>query len=132
VRCYPINQKQTATNATQGRSDRTVQRGCASTCATDATLKCRHPGLGRHETSKPATAYVGSIPAAGVQMGQDTTTITVTTDQREQLERRKVHEREPLRDVVARLLDDAGDSAEIDDLREQLDRIERTLREGDD
>lgn len=65
-------------------------------------------------------------------MGQDTTTITVTTDQREQLERRKVHEREPLRDVVARLLDDAGDSAEIDDLREQLDRIERTLREGDD
>ena len=58
----------------------------------------------------------------------DTTTISITADQRDELKERKQHERESFKAVIGRLLDSeetrATDDVELGDLRDQLDRIE--------
>ena len=59
-------------------------------------------------------------------MTDDTTTIEITEEQRDELRERKRHQREGYKDVIARLLngnvDDTTDR--ITDLADQLDRIE--------
>ena len=63
-------------------------------------------------------------------MSDDTTTIEITEGQRDELKALKAHDRESYKAVIGRLLE--GTDAEIqttadaglDDLRDQLDRIE--------
>lgn len=79
----------------------------------------------------------------------DTTTINITTDQKDRLDERKRHDREPYKDVMERLLDgeprleasteckfgDGGDMAEalaaiensVETVEERTGKIERVL-----
>jgi len=69
-------------------------------------------------------------------MTNDTTTIEITEDQRDELKALKAHDRESYKAVICRLL--SGTDAEIqtaadvgfDDLRDQLDRIESAAKEA--
>ena len=67
-------------------------------------------------------------------MTDDTTTIEITEDQRDQLKQLKQHDREGYKDVIARLL--GGDQTTGRDgyskLQEQLDRIESAATTAED
>ena len=67
-------------------------------------------------------------------MTNDTTTIEITEDQRDELKARKQHDREGYKDVITRLL--GGDQTTGQDgynkLQEQLDRIESAATTAED
>lgn len=69
----------------------------------------------------------------------DTTTVQITTDQRDELVARKTYDDEPLKAVLGRVLSESGDDAEaiadavVSDLRAELprevaDAVEARLR----
>jgi hypothetical protein len=60
----------------------------------------------------------------------ETTTIEITDAQRAELEERKRHEREPIRDVLGRVLADDEPEAPDAEIQEQLDRIEAAAKEA--
>ena len=63
-------------------------------------------------------------------MTDDTTTIEITEDQRDELKALKAHDRESYKAVIGRLLESTDSelrtakNAGVDDLQERLDRIE--------
>ena len=69
-------------------------------------------------------------------MTDDTTTIEITEDQRDELKALKAHDRESYKAVIGRLLESTdaelrtASNADVGDLRERLDRIESAAREA--